>query len=288
MKSSVMAAWMLFVGAISSGCGFDASTPSGSEETGADALVAGSIALKETAIRKKVPVGHRGANPARGLDACVLDAAYFVIRGTAHDAAVNRILRGRIPSFDTCKEPQVFEQAVRALALDAKEGLLSVVEVETTSFSSGLHGEVAFEYKNVDLRSGHRLTLADFVVPTASAGLKKIVDRKIDVLAAVRPGSTAPPLTAEERESLAQAAEGLFFDAAAPGRAVDPKDIADFALAPGGLQIDLSNQLPSALMALDAVFTLTWEELEAEALLRTEADAVVRARAAELARRPGG
>lgn len=273
-----------------------AQSASAAEET----LTVGNITLTTKHVSAKVKAKEAADEFNPDFDSCETNVDYLTIKGTEHDAEINKLLRGdwTVPTAATCETAETYEASVQLKLIDPEQGILSLVEPESY-YSGGAHPSHGLEFKNIDLRTGKLLTFADYVKADSAAKLQQIVEGKI-ANQLTRVYYDAPKFdgngkkrTYETKKLDADAVDmmkqfaGYFFqtwdgDKQRPARADEMKD---FSLAGTGLRIDLANNLPHAMGGAEASYKLLWSELETAGVLRTDTDLVARTKAARARQR---
>jgi hypothetical protein len=266
------------------------------EGDGREAIKVGNITLSKVSVTKKVKASSEPDEFRPEFDSCEVDANFWQIAGTGHDAEINKVLRGDFvePEQGKCEFPEIFGQEATLRGIDPEQGLLSVVEFESFD-QGGVHPMNGSQFKMIDLRSGKLLSLADYVKPDATPKLNELVKQKIMTQRVKMPVDQprndrggrslkfeVKLLPPEDQDMMKGFADSYFTTITDKGedRPLAPSEITDFTIAGTGIRIDLSNQLPHALGGMDASYKLTWRDLEGAGVLRTDTDLIERTKKA--------
>lgn len=282
-----------------------ACAPSSTEESGAEGNAAategasksftlGALTITKEHASAKVKAKEIDADRP-DFDSCETDVDYLTIKGTAHDAEINKLLRGEweLPTAASCEYPQSYGAGATITLLDPEQGFLAVTEGESY-YEGGAHPNNGTEFKLIDLRSGKLLNLGDFVTADSAPKLHDLVNKKIETsLTRVyfdqprfdqggkKRSYEVKVLPAEDQEMMKNFA-GYYFTTYADDKEAPEKveNLHDFTISGTGIRIDLANQLPHAFGGMDASYKLLWNDLQTAGVLRTDNDLVARAKAA--------
>lgn len=270
----------------------------------AESITVGAITMTKEHVSVTVKAQQPPDEFNPSFDSCETTADYLTIKGTAHDAEINAILRGewQIPTAQSCEYAETYGAVADLKLLDPDQGLLVVTEGESY-YEGGAHPNHGVEFKVIDLKSGKLLNLGDFVKAGTADKLHALVDKKIET-SLTRVYLDKPKfdqggrkhtyevktLPAEDQEMMKNFSHQYFTsyaEGAAENTPENVENIRDFTIAGTGIRVDFSNNLPHALGGMDASYKLLWNDLESAGVLRTDTDLITRAKAAR-AKQPKG
>jgi hypothetical protein len=263
-----------------------------SAEQGAAAKTVGSSGVTVTTRHESKSVRAKNIDKdISEMETCDVSLDLVEVSGTAHDEAINALLRGDVPlpTEATCEDPEETEAsyAVEYLGND----ILSVSGAVNSYYAGAAHPSHGQTYKNIDLRTGTLITL-DQLLKTgrtasgnvrdaretiksslvAQIGVQKVTDPVYDdqgrpVLENGKQQLATYPLTAEEKAMLTNAVNYVV---------MDDLPRLEFAIASGGLRFDLTNSLPHAAQALGQSYRVKFKAFERNGQLNLENDVVKR------------
>jgi hypothetical protein len=222
---------------------------------------------------------------------CDVSIDIVQVSGTAHDDAINKLLRGELELPTTCESP---EDSHESWKVEYQGSDVLSVSGTIDSFSAGAaHPMFGVTYKNIDLRSGALITLDQLLKTgkTASGNtrdprdtIKASLTSQINVQKVTDPvfDKDGKPVLDEHGkqkvETTKLSADDKSILIGALGFLTGSTELKDisFSITKTGLSFDLTNELPHAALALGGSYRVKYKTFQGNEQLNLDNEVVKR------------